>query len=254
MISIIVPIHNITEKFEQNLKLLRDELAVSFKNYEIIVSYNGRSMAREFEFLRQPQIIYISSPIIGKGHALKRGFEKSSGDPVVFIDADMELQPKDIKNFAALLDIYQADIVIGSKRHPYSQVNYPWHRKILSWCYQIFIRLALNIKGVRDSQVGLKLFRREVLNSVLPKILVKQYAFDLEVLAVASRLGYNKILEAPIRLDYHHNIFQTTNLQDFKKLLKMIWYLFIDTLAIIYRMRILKYYDKRSKSQETISK
>ena len=239
MISVIIPIKNITDKFHNELLCLSNELAKFFSKFEIIISHNNSQAA---ENINLPNVIYFYSPIIGKGHALKSAFAKTSGDPVVFFDGDMELHPQDIKNFADLMNIYQADIIIGSKRHPYSQVNYPWHRKILSRCYQIFIRLALKIKGVRDSQVGLKLFRRKVLEKVLPKILVKQYAFDLEVLAVASHLGYDKILEAPIKLDYRHD-FQTRGWQDFKRLLKMIWYLFIDTLAVVYRLRVLKYYD-----------
>ena len=55
---------------------------------------------------------------------------------------------------------------------------------------------------VRDTQVGLKLFRDEVAEEVMPLLLVKQFAFDLEFLAVSRALGYGRIKEQPVNLKY----------------------------------------------------
>ena len=182
-ISVIVPVYNINQCFNDNLSLLNAELEENFKDYEIIVVDDGsENYQASFEHLSRRIKFYHYSINQGKGHALRYGFEKSKGDLIVFIDADMELHPSDIKNFVSLMELYGVDMVIGSKRHPYSQVNYPWLRRLLSFIYQIFIRVFLNLKGVRDSQVGLKLFKREVLEKSLPRVLVKKYAFDLELL------------------------------------------------------------------------
>ena len=78
------------------------------------------------------------------------------------------------------------DFAIGSKRHPDSVVDYPRSRRIASWCYQQLNRVLFQL-DVRDTQVGLKVFRREVAEKVVPVLLVKQFAFDLELLAVARR-------------------------------------------------------------------
>lgn len=250
-ISVIIPIQNITQKFNQNLELLQQELEAHFGDFEIIIVHNPPNLSERSgdpELAEGPKlpnhsnIIRINSQVPGKGHSLKLGFERSLGDPVVFLDGDFELNYSDIKNFAALLNLYQADVIIGSKRHPYSQIEYPLTRRILSFCYQIFIRIFLNLKGVRDSQVGLKLFRREMLEKSMPRILCKTYAFDLELLTVASHLGYHKILEAPIKLKYGGG-FKKEGLKELIHLLKISWPLLVDTLAIIYRLRILKYYD-----------
>jgi len=258
MISTIIPVCEITEKFQQNLDLLSKELEAHFGDFEIVVVNNHPNHPNTLDspdFIRiNSQIIRINSNVPGKGRALKLGFKHSHGDPVVFLDGDFELHYSDIKNFAALLDLYEVDIVIGSKRHPYSQVNYPTIRRVLSFIYQIFIRIFLNLKGVRDSQVGLKLFRREVLEQSMPRMLCKTYAFDLELLTIASHLGYNKILEAPIKLKYGAG-FKKEGIKELLHLLKIAWPLLVDTLAIIYRLRILKYYDSKSFNfQETISK
>ena len=81
------------------------------------------------------------------------------------------------------------DVVVTSKHHPDSHLNYPLMRKIMSWCYYQFIRVMFGLP-VRDTQTGLKVFRREVLERVLPRLLVKKFAYDVELLATAVKLGY----------------------------------------------------------------
>ena len=250
-VSVIVPFYN--EKWIlRNLNILEDELGRFFKNYEIILVSDG-STELDIKKLIETQKNAPHIKVLhyktnnGKGYALKHGYYHSKGDFIVFIDGGMELHPRDIKRFLVLIDIYKADIVIGSKRHPYSRVHYPLHRRILSFCYQIFIRIFLNLKQVKDTQVGLKLFRRQVLEDVLPRILVKKYAFDLEVLTVANHLGYVEILEAPVELNYFRNKTNKGILKDIIHTLKVTWPLLVDTLAIIYRLRVKKHYGRSSK-------
>ncbi|OGG95839.1 hypothetical protein A2V95_01680 [Candidatus Kuenenbacteria bacterium RBG_16_41_7] len=78
-------------------------------------------------------------------------------------------------------------------------------------------------------------------------MLCKTYAFDLELLTIASHLGYNKILEAPIKLKYGAG-FKKEGIKELLHLLKIAWPLLIDTCAIIYRLRILKYYDQNTET------
>jgi len=248
MLSIIIPAYNEEKNICATVSKLLKDMEKIERDFEIIVVSDGsndNTCNRAKSFKNQHLKVFEYQPNKGKGYALKYGFEKSKGDMVVFIDGDLELHPRDIKNFVSLMEIYRVDVVIGSKRHPYSEVNYPLLRRILSFCYQIFIRIFCDLKGVRDSQVGLKLFRREVLARSLPRVLVKKWAFDLELLTVASHLGYKKILEAPIRLDYKSD-FGTNSPKELFHLWQVAWPLLIDTLAIIYRLRILKYYDKHN--------
>jgi glycosyltransferase involved in cell wall biosynthesis len=250
-ISIIVPIYNEEEVVEKNLKLLEEELKTYFRNWEIIVVSDGSTDSTYEGALKRvsPHLKVFHYPDNqGKGFALKYGFSRCNGDFVGFIDGGMELHPKDIKVFLALMDIYDADAVIGSKRHPQSEVDYPWTRRVLSWIYQSLIRITLNL-NVSDTQTGLKLFRRQLLGDSLPRVLVKKYAFDVELLTVANHLGYNKILEAPIKLECYGR--KGKNLwSDLWRVRKMAWQMLWDTLAVIYRFRILHYYDRISFSNE----
>jgi hypothetical protein len=88
---------------------------------------------------------------------------------------------------------------------------------------------------VRDTQTGLKVFKREVLLRVFPRIVVKRFAFDIEVLANAHRPGY-RIAEAPVELTFQRR-FGRIRIRD-------IYQILIDTVAIFYRMRITRYYDR----------
>jgi glycosyltransferase involved in cell wall biosynthesis len=55
---------------------------------------------------------------------------------------------------------------------------------------------------LRDTQTGAKVIRRDVLADVLPLLREDGYGFDLELLVAADRLGYRRVFEAPIRIDY----------------------------------------------------
>jgi len=181
---------------------------------------------------------------IGKGHAIRRGVDVASGDIIVFLDADLDLHPRQINSLFDVLVTNNADAVIGSKRHPQSKLDYPWYRKVMSDVYYLLVKALFGLP-VRDTQTGIKMFRREVLDQVLPKLLVKKYAFDLELLVNAHHLKF-KIIEAPITLDFQGK-FGHINI-------KVVYKTFMDTLAVFYRLRILKYYDRQDKVGDVTAK
>jgi hypothetical protein len=133
------------------------------------------------------------------------------------------------------MDGFDCDAVIGSKRHPMSNVHYPFFRRFQSSIYQLLIRVLFHLK-LRDTQTGLKLFKRKVLEDVVPLLAIKRFAFDLELLVVARSLGYRKVMEAPVDLDYQFE--STVNPQ---AVFNVLW----DTAAIFYRLRILRYYARQ---------
>jgi len=165
---------------------------------------------------------------------------RAKGDCVAFIDAGTDIDPNGISMILEHMEWYRADIMIGSKRHPASEVYYPFPRRLLSLFAQFTIWVLFGLR-VKDTQVGLKVFRRQVLKSVLPRLTLKRWAFDVELLAVAKRLGFKRIYEAPIKLKHkfasHVNVFGSNG----------IWKAGLDTLAVFYRMYILRYYDTKNK-------
>ena len=115
-------------------------------------------------------------------------------------------------------------------------MHYPRSRVAASWLFQQLVRLLFRL-DVRDTQVGLKVFRREVAEQVLPLLIVKRYAFDIELLVVSRAFGFDRIEELPIRLDYR---FTGSGVRS-----RAVVSALVDTLAIFYRLRILRYYQRR---------
>jgi glycosyltransferase involved in cell wall biosynthesis len=237
-LSVVVPAYKEGRRIHDNLAQLVRELETLGIAYEVIVVSDGNTdgTAGEARRLGSPVVKVYDYPMnVGKGFALSFGVAQSSGPLVTFIDADMELDPANIRTFIQLMEHSGCDAVIGSKRHPDSNVSYPAFRRFQSAIYQLLVRTLFGL-DVRDTQTGLKLFRRSVLEKALPLLAIKRFAFDLELLVVAQFLGFRKICEAPIRLEYQFE--STVNLA---AAFHVLW----DTAAIFYRLRIRQYYQRR---------
>jgi hypothetical protein len=113
---------------------------------------------------------------------------------------------------------------------------------MFTWVYQIIVRILFNV-NIDDTQVGMKIYKRKILEDVLPRLLVKQFAFDIEILAVAHYLGYTKIIESPIELNFEGVKSSITS----RNFWRIIFNMIKDTLDVFYRLRILHYYDDKSK-------
>jgi glycosyltransferase involved in cell wall biosynthesis len=237
-LSVVVPAYREGRRIFDNLTRLVGELDKLKVSYEVVVVSDGNTDTTVSEASRvesQAVRVFHYPMNIGKGFALSCGVDQSIGELVTFIDADMELDPANIAVFMDIMQSRGCDAVIGSKRHPQSEVAYPRLRRFQSALYQLVVRMLFDL-NVRDTQTGLKLFRRQVLKDAMPLLAIKRFAFDLELLVVANQLGYRNVCEAPIRLDYQFE--STVNLGSAGRVL---W----DTAAIFYRLHVLRYYDRR---------
>jgi len=242
-LSIVIPAYKQEKTIVEDLKRILKVLDRIRYDYEIIVVVDGR-VDRTFENAKKVKSRKLKvvgyQENHGKGYAVRYGMARCKGDPIAFIDAGMEIDPGGISMILEHMFWYNADAIVGSKRHPVSQVSYPTQRKIVSFFYQLFVRIFTGL-NIRDTQAGLKIYKRKLLEDVLPRLIIKRYAFDLEILSVAHYLGYKRIYEAPIKIKY--NFSDLTHAGTFGHMKKAL----IDTLGIIYRMRILHYYDESNK-------
>ena len=244
VISLIIPAYKQEKTIHQDIINLKKSLDNLKQEYEIIVVVDGvlDKTYQQLKKIKSEKVrIFKFDKNQGKGAAIKFGVEQAEGDIIGFIDAGMDIDPTGIAMLLNHMLWYDADIVVGSKLHPVSQVNYPTGRKVLSWGYRTFTRILFGFK-IRDTQAGIKFYRRKVAKDVFPRLLVKKFAFDVEILALSYALGYKRIYEAPIKLKFRGvSSIASTNL--WKIIILMLW----DTMAIFYRVRIIKYYKKSNK-------
>jgi glycosyltransferase involved in cell wall biosynthesis len=235
-LSLVLPAHRAGDFIDANLRRVAAVLEELGKPFELIVVVDGKvdDTAARAHAVGDPRVVVVEyAENQGKGFALCAGVAHARGRLVGWLDADLDIDPTVIIAAARMLAEESVDAVVGSKRHPRSQVDYPIPRRVLSWGFQLLVRLLLRV-DVRDTQTGAKLFRREVLETVVPLLLIKRYAFDLEVLAVAALFGFDRVAEVPIRLDYR---FSGTGINS-----QAVQRMFVDTLAIAYRVRLRHWY------------
>jgi hypothetical protein len=239
-LTLVVPYYNPGPALRPHVEALVETLDKTGFPYEIIPVADGCTDGSDhvLDGIR-PDVIHpmVLAANQGKGEALRVGLVHGTGRYLGFIDADGDIQADLVRAFVGVVTATDPDLAIGSKRHPGSVVEYPPLRRAYSWGYQQFVRLLFGL-DVRDTQTGLKIIRRDVLAEVLPRTLEKRYAFDLELLVVARRLGYRNMIELPVNVTQR---FGSTVSR------RAVWRILQDTLAIYCRLRLLHYYDAESR-------
>jgi dolichol-phosphate mannosyltransferase len=235
MLSVIIPAYN--EVVNISICIQETMRALEGMPYEIIVVDDGSqdatravAIAATGENSQLRVVGYNHNQ--GKGYALKSGFPFTSGDLVAFIDGDMQIHPRQIRELLEIMKTTGADVVVGCKRHAQSQVGYSSFRRIVSngylWLTRFFFDLNLS-----DTQTGLKLFRREVLERVWPRVPIKRFAFDLALLVGARRFNY-QIVEAPVEISAYHGKQSRIGLRAIGRTL-------FDTLVVFYEASFWKW-------------
>lgn len=242
LITVVVPVYNGGDEIVDNVEVIRRAVQEGLldEELELVVVSDGSIDGTDERLLAAREDVGIRvihyDRNLGKGYAVKLGSLAAHGDWVAIVDADLDLDPSVIPSYLERASREGLDFVVGSKRHPDSVVHYPRSRRIASWCYQQLNRALFRL-DVRDTQVGLKVFRREVATEVVPLLLVKQFAYDLELLAVSRELGFGRIREMPVRLDYR---FSGSGVRS-AAVARALW----DTAAVFYRLRILRTYQRK---------
>lgn len=242
LFSLVIPAFKQEKTIQQDLKNIENALSSMPFEYELILVVDGYldNTLKKAQAVKSAHLKILGYETNkGKGYAIRYGISHAKGDVVGFIDAGMDLSPTEISMMMDIMDWNNADIVIGSKLHPESKVKYPLPRRIMSWGYRTITHLLFGF-NVKDTQVGLKIFKKNVAKEVFERIIVKRFAFDIEVLAVAQKLGYTRIYEAPIKLNFNR-VGSITSANFWKVICWMLW----DTAAVYYRLKILHYYDTK---------
>jgi glycosyltransferase involved in cell wall biosynthesis len=198
-VSVILPARNEAHHIHANV--LRVCAALGAREYEVVVVDDGSTDATFGESLRAaeaglPVRAVRQEANQGKGAALFRGFAESTGDVVAFLDADLEIGPDQLLRLLDVLQSSQAAVVVGTK----TGGGFPIARRLLSRAFRATVSFLFGL-SVSDTQTGIKLFRREVLERVAPRMSVSRFAFDVELLVAATRFGY-EVAECPVSAEF----------------------------------------------------
>lgn len=204
MISIIVPAYNESKRIKNMLSLYADYFLNRYTDSEIIVICDGNDDTAEIVrgmALNHPQIkLFEFASRLGKGGAIIEGFKKSNGDILGFVDADESVSTY---QFEKLFDeLKNFDCVIASRRASGAQIlkKHPLKREISSKIFNIISNGLFDLK-IKDTQCGAKVFKREAIERVLPKLKSAGFEFDVELLWRIKKEGFS-IKEVPIEWQY----------------------------------------------------
>ena len=195
-LSVVIPCYNEVETIYEIVQRVR---SIEVNDLEIIIvddaSTDGtRKVLEEKVKLLVGKIIFQPQNM-GKGAALRTGFQKANGDVVVVQDADLEYDPRNIPDMLKHIENGNADVVFGSRfmgGNPH-RVLYFWHsmgNKFLTFLSNMFTDLNLT-----DMETCYKMFRREIVQTITTE--EDRFGFEPEITAKIAR-GKNRIYEIGI--------------------------------------------------------
>jgi dolichyl-phosphate beta-glucosyltransferase len=203
-LSLVVPAYNEAASIARTLGLMRDYLERRQPSWEIIVSADGTDGTREraAEFAGgDTRIKVIGAPERrGKGRGVREGVLMARGEVVGFVDADYKTPMEELEKVLPAFD-EGYEVVIGSRRVAGdSKIVRPQklYRRVGSRVFARIMRVVVGLHGVRDTQCGFKFFTRDAARRIFSMQRIDGYMFDVEILRLAKRLGY-EIKEVGVR-------------------------------------------------------
>ena len=231
-LSIVIPAYNEALRIGRTLEKVCQYLGTRNYPCELIVVDDG-SRDETPHILeayrdRNPRIRILSNESNrGKGYTVRRGVLEARGEFILFTDADLSAPIEETNKLLGTLESSGADVALGSRAldRRLIGIHQPWRRELAGRVFNFLVRLFTGLK-LRDTQCGLKLFRRTTTRRAFELQQVKGFGFDPEVLFLVQRLG-GKIVEVPVRW----NDSPITKVRLLRDSSRMLW----DLLAVRWR-------------------
>ena len=231
-LSIVIPAYNEASRIGKTLEEVRCYMASKPFASELILVDDGSSdgtpdLFRDLQS-RCPDVrIFRNEPNRGKGFSVRRGILEARGELILFTDADLSAPIEEADKLIDSLNSAGADSAVGSRalNRELIGVRQPWRRELAGRCFNLFVRVFTGL-NIRDTQCGLKMFRRATTRRAFELQRVERFGFDPEVLFLIQRLG-GRIVEVPVR--WNDN--PATKIRLFRDSSRM----FLDLLALRWR-------------------
>lgn len=204
-LSVIIPAYNEEKRIEKTLLSVDKYLSRQLYDYEILVVNDGskdetanivNGLAGRIKSLK----LIDNKENHGKGWVVKQGMLSARGDYRLFMDADNSTTIDHFGKFWPEVERGN-NVIIASIAVTGAQVakGEKFYRRLLGKLGNLWIQFWV-LPGIWDSQRGFKLFSARAAEAIFPKLKINHWGFDVEVLALARKLGF-KIKEVPIRWD-----------------------------------------------------
>ncbi len=202
-LSIIIPAYNEEKRIGPTLSKIYGFLKTKNYEYEVILVDDGSNDktilgARDSELAKINKLKIVKNGMNkGKGFSVKNGILNSTGEYLLFSDADLSTPIEEAdKLFNYIGKGY--DIVIGSRSIAGSdvKVHQPFYREKMGRIFNFLVN-SLLLSGFIDTQCGFKLFKGNVAREMGKELTINGFCFDVEMLYLAKRMGY-KIAEVGI--------------------------------------------------------
>jgi dolichyl-phosphate beta-glucosyltransferase len=196
-VSLVIPAFNEALRLEASVRALREYLSYARWAHEVILVVERSSdgtldLARRLTAGQAEFLVLGNDTHRGKGYAVRCGMSRARGDLAFFMDADLSTPLPEIDGFLAHFDACpEVDILVGNRQHPQTAIL-KQQSLVRRKMGQAFNRVLRSITGVslRDTQCGFKAFRRSAREEIFSRQTLDGFAFDVEVLLLAERLGF----------------------------------------------------------------
>jgi len=200
-LTVVVPFYNPGAALRPTVERLVARLTAEGVSFGVIAVSDGSTDGSERTLDGLAGVRVVASPVNrGKGAALHLGFAAARGAWIGFVDADGDIDPTHLADYLRVAREGGHAGVYADKRHAASVSASSPFRKLVSIFYSTLVTL-LFLLGVRDTQTGCKVLRRDVLADLLPRLRERRFAFDLEFFVAAKAAGIRGFVGAPVRLE-----------------------------------------------------